>query len=143
MLAGCARAADRAADAAATEAVVEPKNPLRLADVAGRWRMRAMNARGDSLTGYELAATGDTTGWTITFPNRAPLPLRIIAAGGDSIVTEAGPYPSVLRRTIAVRSLRAVNRLEGNRLVGTFVARYETTAPDSVLYGRHEGVRLP
>ena len=140
-LAGCAPTADRAADAAAAEPP-PPKSPLALADVAGRWKMKATNARGDSLTVYELNATSDTSGWTITFPNRAPLPLKIITVAGDSIVTETGPYPSVLRRTVAVRSLRSVNRLQGDRLVGSFVARYETTQPDSVLHGVHSGTRL-
>ena len=85
----------------------------------------------------------DTAAWTITFRNRPPIPLRIVAIGGDSIVTEAGPYPSVLQQNVAVRSLRAVNRLQGDRLIGTFVARYDTDAADSVLYGSHEGTRRP
>ena len=66
----------------------------------------------------------------------------MLAVAGDSIVTETGPYPSVLRRTIAVRSLRAIHRLEGNEIVGSFTARYETTAPDSVLHGTHVGRRM-
>ena len=141
-VAGCAQNGDRTAEAAAAEPTPVAKNPVTLADVAGRWRMKATNARGDSLTVYELNATRDTSGWTITFPNRPPLPLQIVAVGGDSIVTETGPYPSVLRSTVAVRSLRSVNRLEGNRLVGAFVARYETTRPDSVLHGVHSGTRV-
>ena len=140
-LLACASPADRRVDSAAAR---EPaaKSPLALADLAGRWKVRANNYRGDSLTVYELNATGDTTGWTITFPNRPPLPLQIIAVAGDSIVTETGPYPSVLRSTVSVRSLRAVNRLEGDQIVGSFTARYETTAPDSVLHGVHVGQRM-
>ena len=139
--AGFASPADRANNAPAVEST-PAKNPLALSDVAGRWKMRAENARGDSLTVYELTATSDTTGWTITFPNRPPLPLQIITVAGDSIVTETGPYPSVLRQTVAVRSLRSVNRLEGDMLVGNFVARYETTRADSILYGVHRGTRI-
>ena len=141
-LVGCAPSDDAGtADTASARNVA--RNPIALSDVAGRWRMRAIGHRGDSLTVYELSAASDTSGWTITFPNRPPIPLRVLAVGGDSIVTEAGPYPSVLQRNVAVRSLRAVNRLEGDRLVGTFVARYDTDAADSVLYGRHEGTRRP
>ena len=133
-------ATERAPDSATIRPVA--KTPLTLGDVAGRWRVRAMNYRGDSLTVYELAAAGDTTGWSITFPNRPALPLQIIAVAGDSIVTETGPYPSVLRSTIAVRSLRTVHRLEGEELVGSFTARYQTTEPDSVLHGVHVGTRM-
>ena len=141
VLLACAPAADSRVDSAAAREPA-PKSPLTLADVAGRWRVRANNYRGDSLTVFEINATRDTTGWTITFPNRPALPLQIIAVAGDSIVTETGPYPSVLRRTVAVRSLRSVHRLQGNEIVGSFTARYETTAPDSVLHGVHVGRRI-
>jgi hypothetical protein len=143
ILAGCATpdhvAVDTATAATAGDAV---KNPLTLGAVTGRWRMVARNVRGDSLTSYELNANADTAGWTITFPNRPALPVRVVEVKGDSIVTDVGPYPSVLRQTIAVRQLRSVNRLNGDRLVGTFRATYETTAPDSVLYGIHDGKRI-
>lgn len=140
-LLACAGPADRHVDSgAATTAAT--KTPLALADVAGRWRVRVNSYRGDSLTVYELNATRDTGGWTITFPNRPPLPLQIVGVAGDSIVTETGPYPSVLRRTVSVRSLRAVHRLEGDEIVGSFTARYETTQPDSVLHGVHLGRRM-
>ena len=142
VLAACAGPADRRADSAAATEVVAAKTPLALADLAGRWKMRASNYRGDSLTVYELAATAQPTGWTITFPNRPPLPLQIVSVAGDSIVTETGPYPSVLRSTISVRSLRGIHRLEGDQIVGSFTARYETTAPDSVLHGVHVGKRM-
>ena len=140
-LLACASPADRPADTAAS-ASAAAKTPLALADLAGRWKVRANNYRGDSLTVYELNATRDTSGWTITFPNRAPLPLQIVTVAGDSIVTETGPYPSVLRSTVAVRSLRSLYRLEGNQIVGSFTARYETTLPDSVLHGTHVGSRI-
>lgn len=140
-LAACAPSAEGRADSAAGEVTAAAKSPLLAADLAGRWRVKAMNYRGDSLTTYELTATADTAGWAITFPNRPPLPLQIVAVRGDSIVTETGPYPSVLRQTIGVRSLRTIHRLEGNDIVGSFTARYETTAPDSVLHGTIVGRR--
>jgi hypothetical protein len=141
-LAACAAPpAEGRADSAAGEVTVAAKAPLLTADVAGRWRFKAMSYRGDSLTSYELTATADTTGWSITFPNRPALPLQVVAVRGDSIVTETGPYPSVLRQTVGVRSLRTIHRLEGNEIVGSFTARYETTAPDSVLHGTIVGRR--
>ena len=140
-LLACASPAERHVDSGAAT-IVAAKAPLALADLAGRWRVRVNSYRGDSLTTYELNATRDTGGWTITFPNRPPLPLQIVGVAGDSIVTETGPYPSVLRRTVSVRSLRAVHRLEGDEIVGSFTARYETAQPDSVLHGVHVGRKL-
>lgn len=140
-LVGCATSADKKADTSSAAAAAD--RPLALSDVAGRWRVKALSVRGDSLTSYELMAAADSAGWTLTFPNRPAMPLRIVAVEGDSIVTEAGPYSSVLRRTVSVRTLRGVYRLSAGRVVGTFVAHYETDRPDSVLYGRLEGSRLP
>jgi hypothetical protein len=140
-LVGCATSADTKVDTSAAAATAS--RPLALSDVAGRWRVRALSVRGDSLTSYELLAAADTAGWTLTFPNRPAMPLRVLSVAGDSIVTETGPYSSVLRRTVPVRVLRGVVRLDAGRLVGTFDAHYETDRPDSVLYGRLEGSRIP
>ncbi len=76
------------------------------------------------------------------FPNQRPLPMRIVALAGDSLVSEAGPYASVCRSGVQV-STRSVLRLQGGRLVGRTVARYPTTGPDSVLQLRTEGTRQP
>jgi len=90
----------------------------------------------------ELTATADTSGWTVTFPNQKPIPVRVIAVAGDSIVTKAGPYESVLRKGVQVTS-RAVRRLQDGKLVGTSVSRYATSGPDSVARYRMEGTRVP
>lgn len=115
---------------------------LTAADLAGTWTVRATSAAGDSVTTMQMNATSSRSGWTLTFPGRDPLPLRVVALEGDSVVTEVGPYESVLRQGVMVTT-RMTSRLEGDRLVGTFVARYETTEPDSVLRGRLEGTRSP
>jgi hypothetical protein len=113
-----------------------------LSNFAGTWRVRGFNERGDSLVGYQLIATADPTGWKIVFPNRSPIPVRLVAVAGDSVVTESGPYESVLRKGVQVRT-RAVFRLQGDKLVGTTVAHYATSGPDSVLHIRSEGTRQP
>ena len=38
-----------------------------------------------------MTATAYTTGWMIDLPGRDPMPMRILAAGGDSVVSEIGP----------------------------------------------------
>ncbi|NOT07600.1 MAG: hypothetical protein HOP28_05255 [Gemmatimonadales bacterium] len=114
--------------------------PINLADVSGEWTVRAMAEGTDStLVTYTLTATADTTGWTITLPNRPPMPMQI-AASGDSVVGTVAPYESVLRKGVTV-STHSVLRLLDGKLVGTTVARYSTTGADSVANLRTEGVR--
>lgn len=118
---------------------------ISLADVAGKWNMRAVPEGGGDTTPTTLVltATADTTGWSIAFPNRSqPVPLRVVAVAGDSIVTETGPYESARRKGVQVRT-RGVMRREGDRLVGSTVSRYQTTGADSVLRLRTEATRAP
>jgi hypothetical protein len=115
---------------------------MNLASVAGSWNMQTMPADRDTvLVSYVLTATADTAGWTLTFPGRAPIPIRILAVAGDSVVSEAGPYESALRPGVQVTTT-TVNRMEGDALVGTTVARY-SAGPDTVLHLRSRGTRAP
>lgn len=117
---------------------------ISLAAVAGQWNVRSVpeSDTDTAATLYVLNATADTSGWSITFPNREPIPMHVVAVAGDSIVTEAGPFESARRAGVQVRT-HAVFRLQNDRLIGTTVARYETTGPDSVLRLRNEGTRTP
>lgn len=115
---------------------------ISLADVAGTWIVNATSETGQAVPQYELVATADRSGWEIRFPDRDPIALTVVEVARDSIVTEAGPYESVLRPGVQV-STHAVYRLEGDRLVGTTVAHYQTTDPDSVITVRSEGTRAP
>ena len=133
-------AADEMADAAAAPAAPAP---IALADVAGQWTVRLMPESGDStLLSYEMVATGDTSGWAFNFPKRKPVPVRVVAVDGDSIVTEAGPFESNLRKGVQVTS-RTVNRLQDGKLVGATTARYVTSGPDTVAHFRFEATRAP
>jgi hypothetical protein len=148
VLVGCAKpeqqqAKDTTAGAAPTPTAAPTPPPpagISLADVAGKWQMTTMAEKGDSaLVKYELVATGDTTGWTFNFPKRKPVPAHV-AVGGDSIVIDAGPYESVLRKGVQVTT-HGVARLQGGKLVGTTVAHYATHGPDSLRNLRFEGTR--
>ena len=145
VLVACGKSEDRpAADemADATAAPAAPA-PIALADVAGTWAVRVMPESGDStLLSFEMVATADTSGWAFTFPKRSPVPVRVVAVDGDSIVTEAGPFESNLRKGVQVTS-RTVNRLQDGKLVGATTARYATSGPDSVAHLRFEGTRAP
>jgi hypothetical protein len=149
VLAGCTKSEDRAAaDQNAMDTVAAaPETPaasatISLADVAGKWKVRSTDEAGGTPAEIELAATDDTSGWTMTGSNGKPVPVRVVAVAGDSIVTEAGPYESFVRKGVQVTT-RTVSRLEGGRLVGTIEARYTTKGGDSVVQRRSEGTRAP
>lgn len=144
LVVGCAKTGqDAATDSAAGAAETPAATTISLADVAGAWNVRSTPVTGDtSATTYVLTATADTTGWTITFPNRPPMATRIVSVAGDSIVMTAGPFESVRRRGVQVTT-HSILRKEGDRLVGVTHARYATTGADSTLTLRTEGTRAP
>lgn len=125
-----------------TMAVAPEPAGISLADVAGTWVVEAQTETGEAVPQFELLATADPTGWEMRFPDRDPIEVSVVEVAGDSIVTEAGPYESVLRPGVPVR-VHAVYRLEGDRLISRTVARYETTGADSVVSISSEGTRAP
>ena len=136
---GCNKTQDQPADTAA--ATPGTATAISLAAVAGRWRLRSMSETGDTtLATYELIATADTSGWTFIVLDRPPIPVRVTLVG-DSLRTEGGPFESALRREVLV-TLTGVLRLEGDKLVGTTVAHFAGSGPDSVLHVRTEGTRV-
>ena len=143
VLAACAKKEGQ--PAADTSAMVTPPAPapaMTMADFAGKWSVKVMPATVDStLLTYELNATADTTGWTMTFPGRAAIPLRVSPVSGDSVVIEAGPYASALRKNVQVWT-HAVARMQGGHIVSTVVAHYATSSPDSVVNLRSDGTRM-
>ena len=145
MLLGCGRPADRTAEDQAAMDTAAPATPatsaiISLADVAGKWKLTSTDEAGGNPVEVEMVATADTSGWTLTVPNRKPIPIRVVAVAGDSIVTESGPYESFIRKGVQVRT-RSVSRLQGDKLVGTLEARYATKSGDSVSQRRTEGTR--
>ena len=148
LLAGCAKsdqaATDSAAGAAATPTPAPaPAPPLSLADVAGKWQVRAVPESGTdtSATNYVLTATADTTGWFITFPSGLKVPVHITASG-DSLIERTGTFASQRRKGVKVMTEGSL-RLQDGKLVGTTIAHYSGAGPDSVLRLRTEGTRMP
>jgi hypothetical protein len=145
VLAGCTKAEDRAVgDASTRDTVAEAPAPasISLTDVAGKWKIRTTDQDGSNAVDAEMVATADTSGWTLTLPNRKPVPMRVTAVAGDSFVTEAGPFESVLRKGVQVKT-RTVNRLQDGKLVGTMEAHYARGDRDSVALRLSEGTRKP
>ncbi len=134
LLIGCTKA-DTAADTAAVvdtampAATMEP-TPISLDQIAGKWNVRARSTDpGDTVvTSYVLDAKADTAGWTIQFPTGAPIAMHIMSMGGDSLVTEAGPFDSRRVKGVKVHTIVTWRLRDGN-LSGATVAHYETKPP--------------
>jgi hypothetical protein len=142
VLAACA-SGDQAADSAAvTPDAATPAAPISLAQVAGRWNVRAIPESGTDTTPTMsvLVATPDTTGWTVAVAGGAAQPARV-RVSGDSVIVEFGPSPST-RRPGATVTTTSVSRLQGDSLVGTSTSRYSTGA-DSVVRFRTTATRVP
>jgi hypothetical protein len=141
VLAGCAKSENPpAADTmAAAQPVPEPARAISLADVAGKWQFRSTDEAGGTPVDYQVTATADTTGWILALPNRKPMPLRVMV-GGDSLVTDAGPYESVIRKGVQVTT-HSVLRLQDGKLVGTTEAHYALNGRDSVAQRPTSGTR--
>ena len=106
ILVGCGKSEVQPArdTTAVAPATPESRAAISLADIAGKWRLRTMDEAGGNVVESELTATADTSGWTLTRPDRKTVPVRVVAVGGDSIITEAGPYESALRKGVQVRA---------------------------------------
>jgi hypothetical protein len=145
LVVGCSKPADKPADSTvgAAPAMEEAPASISLADVAGTWKVRStVEGNEGTAVGYDMVATADRSGWSINFPGRKPIPVRIVAVEGDSIVSEAGPFESVLRKGVQV-STRVVSRLQDGKLVGTTTARYQVSGPDTLARLTFEGTRAP
>jgi hypothetical protein len=145
LLIACAKTENAPADTAVAMApapeAAPVAAPISLKDVAGKYAVTGKNEAGDStLVTYDLDATGDTTGWTITFPKRKPIALRVVSVAGDSIVVDGGPYESAIQKGVQVRT-HTVYRLQDGKLMGRTVARYDTKGPDTLRIVVSEAVR--
>jgi len=148
VLTACAKKDEAAVDtssmaASSTTTTSTAPTPVNLADVAGKWNVRAVPASGPDTTPTNsvISATATTSGWTITFPGRAAIPMRV-SVDADSIMTEAGPYPSVRRKGVQVCT-NSVMRLQGGSLVGNTTAHFKVKTPDSVMVLNTTGTRAP
>ena len=136
LMAGCAKPeAPPAADVPAATAI-------NLADLAGTWTSQTTAQGNDSvLVTSTIMASADPMAWTITLPGRGPVPFNVTVSG-DSLITGAGPYESVLRPGVQVTTTGVLHLVNG-QLTGPMVAHYTTTGPDSVLNLWSTATRAP
>ena len=150
-LAGCAKSDQAAKDSAAAAVAAmaapapapAPAPALSLADFAGTWQVRAVPESGKdtSPTNYALTATADTAGWFITFPSGLKVPIHVTVSG-DSLTDKTGMFASQRRKGVKVMTEGSLKMQDG-KLVGTTIAHYSTSGPDSVLRLRLEGTKKP
>ena len=127
-----------AAMAPAAPVAVAPAAPM---NVAGKWNVQVMPADKDTtILNYVLEATNDKTGWKMTLPDRKAMDLRVLSLDNDSIVSENGPYSSALRKNVMVTTHSSMH-MDGDKLVGTTIAHYNTKGADSVVHLRSSGTR--
>jgi len=133
----CLSALILAASAVAAHAQ-KPAEPKGAAMKCSAWDTKTMGGPKDSVvTTSALEATADGKGWTLKLANNPNgIPVRVITTGGDSMVMEAGPFPSVLRPGQTVTTLRTVEHMKGNKLTGTVEAHYSS---GDVFHGKMEG----
>ena len=145
LLIGCGKSAEKPADAEVGAADVMDEAPAAtsLADMAGTWNIKSKLDGSDKVITYDLVASGDGSTWTIKFPGRDPIPARVVAAAGDSVVWESGPFESVIRKGVTVKKSRVTARLQDGKLTGTTTAVYEAPGADTVARLTVEGTRAP
>ena len=131
-----------ASDSAVMSTAMAAPAPFSLADAAGTWTYVAKNEAGDStLVTAEISGSADPASWTLTFAGRPPMPL-VVTVSGDSMLTSAGPYESVLRKGVKVTTVGAMHMKDG-KLVGHSTAHYSVKTADSVRHLRVEATRKP
>ena len=143
-LIACANDASDDAEIAADSTPPAPAAPTAIsaADVQGTWNVEVMPMDRDTVVStYVLQATGDKE-WTITFPGREPMVMHVTGIAGDSITTHVPPFPSSVRADKAQTEAFGVSRLQNGELVGSVVAHYKVTTPDSVSTLRTRGRRV-
>jgi hypothetical protein len=137
ILAGCNKADDRSVGAASSSdtgatasAGTAEAGTISLNDFAGTWKIHSTDQGGANPVDIELKATPDRSGWTMVGPDKKTYPVRVVGVGGDSIVTEAGPRPSFVRKGAQVTT-RSVYHVQGDKLSGITKSQFKIGGRDS------------
>lgn len=121
-----------------------PAPTLAASDVAGTWHFVAVPTTGKdtSATTFDLAATADSTDWTMTFTkSKLKVPAKHTISG-DTLTITAGPFASQRRKGAKVSTVTILKK-EGDKLVGETAAHYQNAGADSVGTLRTEGTKAP
>src|SRR5882762_3646067 len=108
--------------------------------VAGTWAIESTvkTAAGkDTVVNSLVTATADANGWVTHLAGRDPIPTLVVAMGGDSVVTEAGPFQSVARPGQTVTTHESLH-FKDDAVWGTIEARYSN---GEIVKGTVKGTR--
>ena len=108
--------------------------------VAGTWvtESTVKTAAGkDTVVNSLVTATADANGWVTHLAGRDSIPTRVVAMGGDSVVTEAGPFQSVARPGQTVTTHESLH-FKDDAVWGTIEARYSN---GEIVKGTVKGTR--
>ena len=99
---------------------------LKPKDVAGTWAFESSvkTAAGqDTTVSSELSVSADAKTWVMHLAGRDPVNARVVAMGGDSVVTQSAPFKSVTRPGLTVTTTETIH-FKGAEAWGTIEARY-------------------
>ena len=113
-----------------------PKSPVPAAAV-GTWEGKSMIGPKDSVVATYVLTVGADGKIMLALNGQPPMTSRLLAAGGDSTVTENGPYISVLKKGLNVTT-KTTTHFKGNAMTGTFEAKY---SDGSSLKGKSAGAK--
>src|SRR6266576_1342987 len=128
--------------AAAQHPAAPPAAPAaaKLAAAAGTWTFEnnVKNAAGqDTVVSSEVTVSADARTWMTHLAGRDPVPTRVVAMAGDSVVTESGPFQSVARPGQTVTTHETFH-FKGDVSWGSIEARYSN---GDVVKGSFKGTR--
>lgn len=124
-VAACSKQETPAADSPAMAAAPVTPAPLTNADLAGTWEAVGMPMDRDTVVvRFTWDATDTGEGTSITFASGEKVVATARQLSGDSVVTEAGPFKSQVRKGVNVTSTRMVLRKQGDQLVGMSTSKY-------------------
>jgi len=96
------------------------------------------NAAGqDTVVSSEVTVSADAKTWMTHLAGRDPIPTRVVAMAGDSVVTESGPFQSVARPGQTVTTHETFH-FKGDAAWGAIEARYSN---GDVVKGSVKGTR--
>lgn len=108
--------------------------------IAGTWAIESAvkTAAGkDTVVSSLLTASADANGWVTHLEGRDPIPTKVVSMGGDSVVTEAGPFQSVTRPGQTVTTHETLH-FKADAVWGTIEARFSN---GEVVKGTVKGTR--
>jgi hypothetical protein len=121
-------------EAAATMEATGPS----MADLTGTWNLMAMvDGTPDPISVVvEFAADGSAM---MTLPDRDPMAMTVTISG-DSIVMQGPEYESVIREGVTV-STRTAAVVDGDMMMGSLTATYQSDEGTEIVGGTMEGTR--